>query len=304
MNTILDLEEYKKYNNISNVKYIFTFGQGVGFGAEFIHLIRLVGSCLSHGKSLQLLRPKFPKGIAVENGFEDYFQPLFPCVESILVEKLSRSHYPADSKFPLIRRICQSVLRTIHPNTMFVFDEAPVNVTDVELEDGTIMPNFWEIRHLIAEMLWRFNEKTNSMIQELNRPFQSNLPNLVLHIRRGDKITESIYTPLEKYVCKINHFSSSKRVYVATDDYTVCEELQELLPNHEVITKQSQDQGYDQKCFNKLPPEDRYRKTVEFLAEVELMRKANWFLGSTPSNVYYLVNILRNGQNSIDVTEA
>ena len=51
--------------------------------------------------------------------------------------------------------------------------------------------------------------------------------------------------------------------------------------------------GYDQKKFNNKKPAERQLETLNLIAEIEIARVAKHFIGTSTSNLYYLISLLR-----------
>ena len=71
-------ESYRKLNESFRQRYLHRFGRGVGFSAEFIHVLKAVAKCLDRKIQFCLQSNARPQGFAVERGWTDYFEPLFP----------------------------------------------------------------------------------------------------------------------------------------------------------------------------------------------------------------------------------
>jgi hypothetical protein len=57
--------------------------------------------------------------------------------------------------------------------------------------------------------------------------------------------------------------------------------------------------GYFHKQFKALPPEERKDQTCRFLAQLECLWNAELFIGSNTTNVAWLVNAYRAGENVV-----
>ena len=59
--------------------------------------------------------------------------------------------------------------------------------------------------------------------------------------------------------------------------------------------------GYSQKAFNDLPAPERFQQVKRFLAELEVLRRGELFVGSAGSNVTHLIAMMRADQGVIRV---
>jgi hypothetical protein len=56
-----------------------------------------------------------------------------------------------------------------------------------------------------------------------------------------------------------------------------------------------------QKRFNHLDATERFREVKRFLAELEVLRRGDVFVGSAGSNVTYLIEMMRAGKGVLQV---
>ncbi|WP_273444865.1 hypothetical protein [Neolewinella agarilytica] len=87
---------------------------------------------------------------------------------------------------------------------------------------------------------------------------------------------------------------STPTVLVLCDYYRAFEELQDALPEYQLLTNTpSNVRGHDQRTFNRQPKEVIYQDTVRFIVDIELARNAQVFIGSHHSNVFRLVEYFK-----------
>jgi hypothetical protein len=155
--------------------------------------------------------------------------------------------------------------------------------------------------------IWRFNSQTQRAISELTQSVRPDgEPYFTLHIRRGDKIEEASYVPLEKYVeCAARASSKPLRhCHVMTDDYNIVLELRRTFPDLNVFTLcKPSSSGHDQKRFNKCAPEIRKDSTVTLLTELSMAAEGAFFVGTYSSNIARFVALLRGRESthSVDI---
>jgi hypothetical protein len=81
--------------------------------------------------------------------------------------------------------------------------------------------------------IYRLNDTITAKISEYveqHRPFNS------IYIRRGDKIAENPMNPIEEILGFTDLKDTTKKLFVQTDDYSIIEKFQKLLPSVEIIT--------------------------------------------------------------------
>src|SRR5262249_52502459 len=112
-------DAYKILNASFETRYLHLFGRGDGFSAEFIHVLKAVAACLGNGIEFCLqLNPK-PKGFAVELGWTDYFESLWPEVSAGLLGRLNRSHFPF-GRFPIGSAVSRPFLKWLSGSQWFL----------------------------------------------------------------------------------------------------------------------------------------------------------------------------------------
>ena len=147
----------------------------------------------------------------------------------------------------------------------------------------------------IDKAIWQYNQ---SVQEELNKRLESFQEKsfVGVHIRRGDKITEAKHSSLETYMNFVIKYSEQKRIFVATDDYTTYKDLCTLYPDYEFITfSRPSNSGYQQGTFNRLDGLTKYNNTLDLFADIEMLAKAETFIGTFTSNVGQFMIIHRNG---------
>lgn len=111
-----------------------------------------------------------------------------------------------------------------------------------------------------------------------------------LHIRRGDKIYEASYQDECKYAKRLARMCLDQchdlKIFVATDDLNVLHALRDCLP--------SKRYGWMFNHFSGNPGRGSSRQVHDRLyAEILIMVRANWTVGTFSSNVDRLVQMLR-----------
>ena len=298
--TLFDRQTYLAINASGTRRLLFQFGTGGGFGAEVMRLLTAVIQCMCHGYEFALGQQP-PLGFAVERGWPDYFEPVWPEVPlSAWAAQINRHEFPLN-RVPIARPLARLALSTIKRNHIFMFDELP-RYSQTHLERKGLPGDYWAQVKVLTNALWVYNHRVRAAIEKINLPLALLTPYDAIHVRRGDKITEVPYVPLSRYVDALRKSRAARTIFVATDDVSVLVELRQLLPQHHLLTSPSQaGRGYDQATFNRLSPGERFDQTVQFIAELEILRGSRTFVGSSPSNVYYLLRHLRGDDRVVDV---
>lgn len=166
---------------------------------------------------------------------------------------------------------------------------------------------FGACRRILLE-IWKHNAATAQAIARIQAPvMQDETSYCTIHIRRGDKKTETPYVPIEKYIETVQAVNARiERVFVMTDDYAVFEQVKEQYSQFDFVTLCPQDRrGHLQSRFNKHTQAQRKMETLLLLTELEIARKGGFFVGTFSSNLGNMVALLRGKEttHSVDLPE-
>lgn len=251
-----------------------------GLGAQYLRLISALS--LTDHLHTPLCRPAvkyWNYGCGLFQGPECYFEPS-PCTETCS-DPIELSDVSSHSLPPCIK----------------ISTPASANYTTTFLETSPVHNHLPKIRQLAAH-LWRLNNRTETHVQYLLRPIlPANIEYVGLHIRRGDKMTETKPVLLSVYIHAVTILASKNDtpVFVATDDGTVLPSLRKLMPGRKVLSLAGVEKrhGHLQKHVNARYLNRNYQHVVELIAEIEALRHATWFVGTFSSNLARLVHVLR-----------
>jgi hypothetical protein len=184
-------ENYKKLNESFRRRYLHRFGRGVGFSAEFVHVLKPVAKCLELRIQFCLQSGVRPEGSATQQGWTDYFEPLFPEITVPgIVAGMNRTHFPL-GRFPLLKGLARPCLKAACRCSYFVFDEfgahppARLSLPGLGLGD-----DYWENMQALSRLLWSYKAQTAQAVVAYRSTAQPRSPYYELHVRRGDKKDE------------------------------------------------------------------------------------------------------------------
>lgn len=251
-----------------------------GLGAQYLRLISALS--LTDFLHTPLCRPTakyWNYGCGLFQGPECYFQSS-PCREACN-DPIELSQISPHSLPPCIR----------------ISTPTSANYTTAFLETSPTYNRLPKIRQLAAR-LWRLNDNTKNHVQHLLQGvLPTNSEYVGLHIRRGDKMTETKPVPLSLYVRAVAILATTNdtSVFVATDDGAILPSLRKLMPGRKVLSIAGVEKrrGHLQKDANARYLNRNYQHVVELIAEVEALRHATWFVGTFSSNLARLIHVLR-----------
>lgn len=273
--------------------FLHHFGQGIGFGAELLDLSWSYYHACGNGLSFAMHTSSPPKGVAVGAGWSDYFLPFCPDI-------------PLGPLSSLNRHLQSRKARLLHTPYRLVLD-AHLQRRFYYLFDRNILANRWEHKTSVAHALDRgqllrsiylLNQQTIDFLESHKTGTSLGDITIAVHLRRGDKITEAPYADLNRYAQSIRAIPDwrNQSIYIMSDSLTARKELLDALGIGEqniMKTPVTNIRGYDQKKFNNKKPAERQLETLNLIAEIEIARVAKHFIGTSTSNLYYLISLLR-----------
>ena len=288
----MDLERYNQYNESFNRLCTFKIGICSGFFSEYNNMILAMAYCLLHRIRFQLTSND--ANFNREKGWQGYFLPFCHEVSD------SKNHYRTwDYRYALKRIVFQldfSSIASLYPylfpwkkrlRTQDIFGkcrnkhqkDSSFRIFELGFEG-----DFQQLCAELVKMTWRYNEETEDrisrMIQTLNLPAHY----VSVHVRRGDKIVEANHMPISQYMDKLG--DGCRNLFVATDDYSVVEEIRAHYPDWAIWTLCTPlERGYMQSAADQECAEEKDRNMITLFATMEILNRAELFVGTYSSNM-------------------
>jgi len=291
--------DYRRLNASFETSFAFRFGRGGGFCAEMLGLVKSMMCCLHRKSRLCLSRGGRPTGIGVVNGFADYFEPLFPEIDAGILNALNLQAVRGSGRFPIARRGVSRLLRAATGVDLFMMDDLGALPARLVVPELGIDAEYLDACALLIGLIWVYPPEVEQEIIRTRADWDVPASYISVHVRRGDKISESPYVALDRYVTAIERARPEGcAVVVASDDASAADELARLLPPRFQVVSCSapSGRGFSRSGFNQLPAPERYRQVKRFLAELEVLRHGDLFVGAASSNVTYLIEMMRAGR--------
>ena len=294
--------------------YLFDFFYGAGFGSEVNNLAYAIFYFEQHGLDYRIISRNWVS--AYERGWNDYFTSLaaqhqIECPRNRRVQivvsldvalraHVSRRHY-FRMRYRFLPYLFQSVL---HPECYVRRNQNFALLREYAHEFRESNPDvFMEYMRSILKRIWSLHDHI-AEAAAAHRPPQ---PYLAVHVRRGDKVTsgEDRHFALEEYVAAILSVDGPARtLFVMSDDSRVVMEFKRMLPDYAISCFGAAERwGYDQGDFETLPKSEVRQETECLIAEVEIAREADVFIGTLGSNLFRLLTYLRTGE-CIDISRS
>lgn len=157
-----------------------------------------------------------------------------------------------------------------------------------------------------ANQYFTTNDRTTTEIRRKTSKIVRQLAGrkyIAVHIRRGDKIgNEMAPIPIEYYAEKIKE-RETMPVVLATDDFSVLTELERFLPQgYPIYTLcESNSRGWVEKDYRSRGGDIKRAEIINLLADVELMKNSQDFLGTYSSCVSQYVAAIRNFRDCVTI---
>lgn len=326
----MTLEEWQTYNNSCTKTLVFRFGTGGGFFSEYNNMIRMMIYCLIHKIKFIMYSENYSSH-AVIVGWNRLFVPFTKMVTNSVFDridvrwvdsyhrdyyKMLRSIYHAlrfgdvsymyNSYMPIfVRTIILKICKRKYCFDYIVADlwyqSLALNMDDTihisDFFDGTNR----ELFDNLDQIIWRFNQNTLQNIDEIKKQYKEK-EYVAFHIRRGDKILETQYSPLHKYVMSAEQLTTNRNALVLSDDYAIIEEFMAKYKNWHVESLESKsNKGYGIEYVRSLTKDELYWSLISFLSQIELCKNAQFMIVTITSGIgYYLKTKFPNRCISVD----
>ncbi|QPN64305.1 hypothetical protein [Synechococcus sp. CBW1004] len=276
-----------------------------GFAAVYSGFIKSLTLCIKKGVGYRFVRVSNPRGIVLENGYNDFFLPVCDEVSGFFLRQFNRDPLPFQAKLPFIKDVVSALLRqtTTSSAQYFLFSSKLSHLPDVSLPQTLEMYKYDDfiLRAELANALWKFRPDIDASIKRIITSlvgFDISSDFCAAVIRRGDKILESNYAQLDLYVDSISSFvGKNAPVFIASDDIGAIYELERRLPGYQCFYLHPYfKRGYSNRAFHAMTVDLRKDALLRFLAQVEILKAARSFFATRTTNVSYLVNTLRRGR--------
>jgi len=207
----------------------------------------------------------------------------------------------------------ESDLPDVHWHSFFssfdIVDESQcVQTWPTFIPDTTFTPIQIENYSNIVQHIFKLQDSVKDEVKRLvdATPFQPS--DVVLHVRRTDKITESELLPLDIYIreCERAISLGKTRIYICTDEKWVAVALkQQFQPKVEVVwdTTESDDPLQYLRYTNQLEKSVAQKETITALKNLYIMEHCDYLIGGRMSYFFRVAELLRYPKISINLKD-
>lgn len=280
---------YNKLNKLNRKRLIFRLGMESGFFSEYNNMIIAMLYCLVH--RIEFVLYSQPANFGYEKGWSDYFLPFCKEVHSKWHKKYNH-RYPG-AYFPPIERLQIKLFKQLGNFDYFthelwneirnqdVMQNAYYNIPELQ-----IAGDLNEACRVLVDMTWHINEEIQLLLDKRITTLELPDKYVSIHVRRGDKSGEIDLFELDKYMKLLKEKSEIKDVFVATDDYSIVEELRNNYKDYRFYTLSTSDnKGFFYDQYASLESNAKKEHMLALLVDVALLERGDIFVGTYSSNI-------------------
>ncbi|MDL2322747.1 hypothetical protein LJC52_02050 [Bacteroidales bacterium OttesenSCG-928-A17] len=302
------LDKYRRLNTSFESRLIFHVGVNAGFFSEFNNMVLAILYCLDN--KIQFCLYSADANFSYEEGWNDYFLPF--CPESkdpfhsrynkrfhhhTLIRKLNPAYYLSKKK---------EKYDYLTFELWYKFRDRENENKHYDIPELGISGNLRTACRQIIDKIWKYNEQTETEINQQKAPLLLPKKYIGMHIRSGDKFVESNLLNIDVYFRKLKEISPIKDVFVLTDNYEIIHDINTHYPDYTVYTLCGEEErGYFHKEFHKRDKTQVKNAHLKLFASVDLLSNADYFIGTLSSNpgMYLGMRMPEENVFSVDLAE-
>lgn len=288
---------YNKLNQSFRKRLIFRLGVDSGFFSEYNNMVLAMLYCLKHKIRFELYADW--THFALRNGWNDFFTPFQSENHQIINKDYNlRPYIIEQSRESPFKKFVKYNCITSAYKTLFgidyltqdlwaqhrdpAFAQATFTIPELGMDNISLL----EATQQCIRAFWQYNEHSASVIA--NFIASAGLPNddyISLHVRAGDKFTETKMFDFSEYMRPAQEISRNRKAFILTDDYTVMEQLRMQYPDWEFFTLcEPEERGYFHRDFVRQDRTFKYRQHLKLFANMDICAGATKFIGTYSSN--------------------
>lgn len=290
------LAAYNKLNNSFSKRLVFRLGVDSGFFSEFNNMVLALLFCLKYQIRFELYSDH--AHFALRDGWNDFFLP-FGAINTQYINKdySLRPYIIEQSKEAKIQKIVKYRFITAAYKALYKVDYMTQDLwafhRDPQFAQSTFtVPELdWQQTSLLTatqrviSALWRYNDDSAITVASLSASVSLPAEYVSLHVRAGDKFTETKMYDFSEYMVPAQRFSQNREAFIFTDDYTIIEQLRAQYPDWNFHTLcQPTERGYFHRDFIHQNKQFKYQQHLRLFANMDLCARSTKFIGTYSSN--------------------
>lgn len=297
---------YRQLNESFSPTFVYHLGASAGFFSEYNMLLLAMLYCLTHRIRFTLYSAD--ANFACHKGWTDYFEPFCPETSapfhhylnhratgswhtvwqlaqkgnaaSLVANKLKRYALNAVASCCKLWEGSRYYTQDIWHSLLAQKADAHYHIPQLGIDD-----DLSAALCRLARLTWTFNAETEAEIRPLVRLLDLPSGYAGCQIRSEDKYTEFDLVKPDAYVRMFEKRGNVHNVFLLTDDYRIFRQLQTTCPAYTWHTLcLPSEQGYYHHAFVQNSREALRNRIVRFLASMEVLCHALFFVGTRTSN--------------------
>ena len=287
-----NIEKYRQLNESFPRKLIHHFGTGNGFFSELNSLLLSTLFCLQNKLRLELYSKD--SYFTFGNGWNEYFESFCPEYKNDFIGSRISRDYINNHKNNHICYLYKIFTRNDILNDIYWYCRTSwFENVNFDIPELGIKGNIQQAMKIIIPIVYRFNDRYTTIIEDFIKGIDLPGNYISLHIRAGDKVRERNLIKPQDYLNKARDYSTCHNIFVATDDYRIFEELKNDNPDYKFYTSTSpEEKGYDQNTIIGSPKEYIRHNLIEMFASIQIFLESELFVGTYSSNPGMFVGML------------
>jgi len=288
--------QYNKLNASFKKRLVFRLGVDSGFFSEYNNMVLAMLYCLKHHIRFELYSDH--AHFALRDGWNDFFFP-FGAVDTHRINKdyNLRPYVIEASKEASLQKILKYSYIVAAYKLLFgidyltqdlwqfhrarTFEQATFTIPELGLQQTPLLVATQQV----IKAFWRYNVQSASVVASFTESVHLPAEYISLHVRAGDKFTETKMYDFGEYMEPAARFSSNKEAFILTDDYTVIEQLQQQYPEWQFYTLcEPAERGYFHRDFVKQDRQFKYMQHLKLFANMDICASSTKFIGTYSSN--------------------
>lgn len=296
---------YLKLNKKFRKKLIFRLGMECGFFSEYNNMVIAMLYCLTH--RIQFTLYSRPANFGYDKGWEDYFLPFCEEIDHQWHKKYNH-RYPG-AFFPRLDRLKIKAFKLFSNFDYFTHElwndirnQDVMQNTHYSIPELGIDGDLNEACRILVGMTWHINKETQQLIDKRIESLKLPKEYSSMHVRRGDKSWEVGHSELDRYMELLKEKTDIKDVFVATDDYTIVEELRESYKSYNFYTLSTPtDTGFFYDQYAALESNAKKEHMLALLTDVTLLEQGNVFVGTYSSNIGMFIGLRKDREKCFGI---
>ena len=295
---------YRAVNESFKKKLAFRIGIDAGFFSEYNNMILAMVYCLMHRIRFSLYSEH---AWFNEKGWTEFFMPFCPEEKSRLNLKLNaqRELPPPDAKRTRLLTAYAKIRYGIDLFTWELwkeFRDRELEQTFFDVPELGIHGDLREACRVINDMVWRYNQETQSEVNQLIESIHLPETYLGFHIRGGDKFKEDDLQPISSYFDEMSRHSACRDAFILTDDYRIIQTIGKEYPEWTLYTLCTEEEhGYYHQQFMQESPDFIRQQTLRLFASTDILRRSEFFIGTFTSNPGMYLGMLMDRDRCLGV---